>query len=216
AGRLGVLPRPLSFDGRPIRAAISHTFMVEPGSRSSLAALALARAFLSGGQDLSIAEGGGPSRRILERFGGSTSLLLSLRWSRPLRPSRYLLSLLKRRGLAAPVRWALAPLCAAADTLAPAFLGGTARLAAPRWAGEDLTTGDLLECMSRVCAERSLRPVYDGATLEWLLDLLARRQGRGSLQRVGVRDGAGEMVGWFVYYLNPGGISEVVQIGAGK
>jgi len=216
AGCLGVMPRPMSFEGRPIQAAISHTFMVEPGSRSSLAALALARAFLSGGQDLSIAEGGGPSRRILERFGGSTSLLYSLRWTRPLRPSRYLLSLLKRRGLAAPVRWALAPLCAAADALAPAFLGGTARLARPRGAGEDLTTGDHLECMSQVSADRSLRPAYDGNTLEWLLDLLANRQGRGTLQRVGVRDGAGELVGWYVYYLNPGGISEVVQFGAGK
>jgi len=216
AGCLGVMPRPMSFGGRPIQAAISHTFMVEPGSRSSLAALALARAFLSGGQDLSIAEGGGPSRRILERFGGSTSLLLSLRWTRPLRPGRYLLSLLKRRGLAAPLRWALAPLGAAADALAPAFLGRTARLAPPREAGEELTTGELLECMSRVCADRSLCPTYDSNALDWLLDLLAKGQGRGALQRVGVRDGLGEMVGWYIYYLNPGGISEVVQVGAGK
>src|SRR2546428_7119045 len=103
AGCLGVMPRRMSFEGRPIEAAISHTFMVEPGSRSSLAALALARTFLSGVQDLSIAEGGGPSRRILERFGGSTSLLYSLRWTRPLRPSRYVLSILKRRGLPAAV-----------------------------------------------------------------------------------------------------------------
>ncbi len=185
AGCLGVMPRPMSFGGRPIQAAISHTFMVEPGSRSSLAALALARAFLSGGQDLSIAEGGGPSRRILERFGGSTSLLLSLRWTRPLRPGRYLLSLLKRRGLAAPLRWALAPLGAAADALAPAFLGRTARLAPPREAGEELTTGDLLECMSRVCADRSLCPTYDSNALDWLLNLLAKGQGRYQRGRAG-------------------------------
>ena len=216
AGCLGVMPRSMLLEGRPIRAAISHTFMVEPGSRSSLAGLALARAFLSGGQDLSIAEGGSPSRRILDRFGGSTSLLFSLRWTRPLRPSRYLLSLLKRRGLAAPVRWAFAPLCAAADALAPVLLGKTARLARPRWAGEGLTTGDLLECLSRVSADRSLRPAYDRESLEWLLGLLAKRKGRGILQRVGVRDGAGDLVGWYLYYLNPGGISEVVQIGAGR
>src|SRR3989442_1191402 len=106
AGCLGVMPRRMLLEGRPIRAAISHTFMVEPGSRSSLAALALARAFLSGGQDLSIPEGGSPSRRILDRFGGSTSLLFSLRWTRPLRPTRFLLSLLKRPRLAAPLPWA--------------------------------------------------------------------------------------------------------------
>src|SRR4029077_9690527 len=65
AGCLGVLPRAMLLDGRPIQAAVSHTFMVAPGSRSNLAALSLARGFLSGHQELSIAEGGTPSRRIL-------------------------------------------------------------------------------------------------------------------------------------------------------
>ncbi len=216
AGCLGVMPRPMSFEGRPIQAAISHTFMVEPGSRSSLAALALARTFLSGGQDLSIAEGGTPSSRILERFGGSTSLLFSLRWTRPLRPSRYLLSFLSRRGLAAPVSWAITPLCAAADALAPVILGAPALLARPRLTGEDLGTDDLLECLSRVTAERSLRPEYDRESLNWLLNLLARKRDRGLFQRVAVRDAAGDVLGWYLFYLNRGGISEVVQIGARK
>ena len=216
AGCLGVMPRRMLLDGRPVRAAISHTFMVEPGSRSSLAALALARTFLSGVQDLSIAEGGGPSRRILERFGGSTSLLYSLRWTRPLRPSRYVLSILKRRGLPAAVSWGLAPVCSAVDALAPLVLGEPVRLPRPRWAGEGLTTDDLLEGLSRVSADRSLRPAYDRESLEWLLDLLARKKGRGLFQRVAVRDAAGDMMGWYLYYINSGGISEVVQIGAQK
>jgi len=216
AGCLGVMPRRMRFEGRPIEAAISHTFMVEPGSRSTLAALELARTFLSGDQDLSIAEGGTPSSRILERFGGSTSLLFSLRWTRALRPSRYLLSFLSRRGLAAPVSWAVAPLCAAADALAPLILGAPALLARPRLTGEDLGTDDLLECLSRVAAERSLRPEYDRESLNWLLDLLARKRDRGLFQRVAVRDAAGEVLGWYLFYLNRGGISEVVQIGARK
>jgi GNAT acetyltransferase-like protein len=216
AGCLGVMPRRMLLDGRPIQAAISHTFMVEPGSRSSLAALALARTFLSGGQDLSIAEGGSPSLRILERFGGTTSLLYSLRWTRPLRPSRYVLSILKRRGLPAAVSWGLAPVCSAVDALAPLVLGEGARLPRPRRAGEDLTTDDLLEGLSRVSADQSLRPAYDRMSLAWLLDLLAGKKGRGVLQRVAVRDASGDLIGWYIYYLNPGGISEVVQIGASK
>jgi hypothetical protein len=216
AGCLGVVPRTMLFEGRPIEAAVSHTFMVEPGSRSSLAALALARAFLAGGQDLSIAEGGGASRRILERFGGSTSLLLSLRWTRPLRPSRYVLSILKRRGLAAVASWACAPFCFAADALAPLVLGEPVRLARPRSTGGELTTDDLLECLSRLTVDRSLRPQYDRASLEWLLNLLANRRRRGLFQRVAVRDGAGDLLGWYLYYLNAGGISEVVQVGARK
>src|SRR3989454_4487110 len=213
AGCLGVMPRKMHFEGRPIEAAISHTFMVEPGSRSSLAALALARTFLSGGQDLSIAEGGTPSSRILERFGGSTSLLLSLRWTRPLRPSRYLLSFLSRRGLAAPVSWAIPPLCAAADALAPVILGAPALLARPRLTGEDLGTDDLLECLSRVTAERSLRPAYDRESLNWLLNLLARKRDRGLFQRVAVRDAAGDVLGWYLFYLNRGGVNAGGQNG---
>jgi len=44
------------------------------------------------------------------------------------------------------------------------------------------------------------------------------RGGRGAFE-IGLAeetDGAGDMVGWYLYYLNPGGISEVVQIGARK
>ena len=216
AGCLGVMPRPMLLAGRPIQAAISHTFMVEPGSRSSLAALALARAFVSGSQDLSIAEGGSPSRRILERFGGTTSLVYSLRWTRPLRPTRYLLSCLRRRGLAAAATLSLAPLCSAADAIAPLVLGESARLARPRGTGEDLTPDDLLEMLSHTAADRSLRPAYDRQSLAWLLDLLAKKKHRGLFRRVGLRDGAGDLLGWYLYFLNPGGISEVVQIGARK
>src|SRR5712691_6389509 len=56
-GCLGVMPRRMSMDGRPIRAAISHTFMVAPEARTTMAAIQLLQAFLAGPQDLSIAEG---------------------------------------------------------------------------------------------------------------------------------------------------------------
>jgi hypothetical protein len=214
AGCLGVLPRAMLLDGRPILAAVSHTFMVAPGSRSNLAALSLARGFLSGHQEMSIAEGGTPSRRILERFGGSTTLLLSLRWTRPLRASRYILSLLKRRGLPAAVAWACAPFCSAADALAPLLVGEPVRLPRPRSTGEALGSDELLDCLSRMTVDRSIRPVYDRRSLEWLLALLERRKGRGLLKRVAVRSGAGELLGWYLYYLQEGGISEVVQVGA--
>lgn len=213
-GCLGVMPRRMRIGGRSIRAAISHSFMVEPGSRASLAALALARAFLAGGQDVSIAEGGGPSRRILESLGGSTSLLYSLRWTRPLRPGRYILSYLGRRGLPAAVSAALAPLGAAADMLAPRIVGASIRVARSRLTGQNLTAGDLLACLSGTAADRALRPRYDGEFIEWFLDLLAARRGRGRFEKVAVRDASGAIVGWYLFYLNPGGISEVVQIGA--
>jgi hypothetical protein len=214
AGCLGVMPRRMTLAGRPILTAISHTFMVAPGRRASLAGLELAKAFLSGPQDLTVAEGGDASRRILGRFGGSTSLLYSLRWTRPLRPTRYVLSVLRRRGLPAVLSWALHPLTRAADAIGPALLPSSARLARPRVTGEPLDGGTLLECLSEFTSDRALRPVYDRDSLRWLVDLLARHDARGALQSVAVRDPAGPIVGWYMYYLKPGGISEVVQIGA--
>lgn len=214
AGCIGVMPRRMWLGSRPVRAVVTHTFMVEPGSRAGLAAIDLAGALLAARQDLLLAEGGHPSRLILERLGGSTALLYSLRWTRPLRPSRYLLSYLTRRGLPAGLSWPLRPACAAVDAVLPLVLGGPLR--APRsWlASEDLAIDVLLRAMSESSDERMLRPEYDRASLSWLLDLLASRTDRGRFLRVGVRDDRGDLAGWYLYYLNPGGISEVVQIGA--
>jgi hypothetical protein len=213
-GCLGVMPRPMSIDGRSFSAAISHTFMVEPDSRADLAALSLARAFLSGRQELSIAEGGEASRRILERLGGSSSLLYSIRWTRPLRPGRYLLALLRRRGLPRPLAWGLHPLCVAADLLAPRVIRGAPRPPAPRGSGETAGDGLLLEGIAEVSGGRALHPLYDRHSLGWLLALLEERRDRGRLRRVVVRDRRGAILGFYLYYLNRGGVSEVVQVGA--
>ncbi len=212
-GCLGMMPRRMTFEGRAIQAAVSHHFMVEPSSRASLAGLALAKRFLEGPQDLSLAEGGDLSRRLLEGLGGATSLLFSLHWTRPLRPSRYVLAFLRKRRLPAGVAAVLAPLCYAADALGPHLRTGPFRLPHPDLASEDLTVATLIE---GAAAERSraLRPVYDERSLDWLVDLLARRTDRGSLRKRALRDAAGHLAGWYLYYLRPGGTGEVVQIGA--
>ena len=214
AGCLGVMPRPMLLAGRPVRAAITHTFMVEPGSRAALAGMELARTFLDGGQDLSIAEGSQASRRILERFGGRTVLLYSLRWTRPLRPARHLLALLRRRGLPSPVSRALVPFCAVADRLAPLIPERSLRLAAPRLQGGPLDASTLLDALTGLTRGAALRPVYDRASLQWLLDLLARKRVLGEVRGSIVREPSGELAGWYVYFLNRGGIGEVVQVGA--
>jgi len=66
-GCLGVMPRRLWMGRRPIRAVVTHTFMVEPGSRAGLSALDLAGALLAAPQDLLIAEGGAPSAYSVTR-----------------------------------------------------------------------------------------------------------------------------------------------------
>jgi len=74
AGFLGVMPRRMSIRGRPIQAAVSSQFIVEPGRRSTMAAVHLMKTFMSGPQDVSIAdEANGLSRKLWESLGGTTA-----------------------------------------------------------------------------------------------------------------------------------------------
>src|SRR4051812_47338820 len=51
-GLMAVLPRPMQFQGKPIRAAVPCQFMVDPERRNSLIALQLMKKVVSGPQDL--------------------------------------------------------------------------------------------------------------------------------------------------------------------
>lgn len=212
-GCLGVMPRPMWMEGRPIVAAVTHNFMVEPDRRSTLAAMQLIKAFFSGPQDLSVAEGNPISRKLWEGVGGTTSMLYSLRWTRPLRPARYALSLLEKRGLSGWSTGCLRPLSRVVDVLATRL--PTSPLRQPRTArvAEELDPGTLLDGLDRVSSRRPLRPRYDRDSLAWLLEVLTRSAGRGTLRKILVRS-ARRIAGWYLYYVVPDGVGEVVQIGA--
>src|SRR5579863_5124859 len=118
-GFLGVMPRPMWMKGRMIQAAVSSQFIVEPRSRFKLAGVQLLRAFLSGPQDLSLAdEANDSSRAIWERLGGSTALLYSIHWTCTLRPAQYFRLRFGRRKRLAPLAFLSKPFCRAIDTVA--------------------------------------------------------------------------------------------------
>src|SRR5262245_30374879 len=72
AGFAGVVPRRMAFRGRAIRVAVACQFRVDPKRRHGLTALQLARAALSGPQDLFIADGANDmSRHIWAGLGGT-------------------------------------------------------------------------------------------------------------------------------------------------
>jgi len=50
--------------------------------------------------------------------------------------------------------------------------------------------------------------------VEWLFSVLSRKDKYGQLRKVLVRKPDGAVAGWYIYYANPGGLSEVLQIGA--
>lgn len=212
-GCLGVVPRPMTLSGKPVMAAISHSFLVQPSSRASLAALHLVREFLAGPQDLAMCQGDDISRKLWEMTGGATSQIYSLCWTRPLKPSRYVLSFLKRRGLSAGAVAVLDPCCRIVDALSPRFASNAFTLPANDADGADMDGDTLCESLPRVTASRSLTPTYNAGTASWMLETLTANPARGGLHKTIVRDGD-RVLGWYVYFLQADGMAEVVQLAA--
>src|SRR5690349_15035049 len=89
-GFIGVLPRPMTLGGAPLRAAVSTQLMVDPESREPLAAIQLTKALIAGPQDLTYTDGSNEiSARLWERAGGEVVPLKSLEWMRILRPTSF-------------------------------------------------------------------------------------------------------------------------------
>ncbi|MGE5624346.1 MAG: hypothetical protein ACM3ZT_02235 [Bacillota bacterium] len=216
-GCVGVLPRPMWFKGRRITAAVTHSFMVEPGRRATLAAVHLVKRFFSGPQDLSLAEVNNVSRRIWESAGGHASLLYGLRWTRPLQPGRYILSFLKNRGLPTTAAWLLEPACRFMDLVAPHISGSYLRLQEPEGTSPaELDPQVLCDSLPHFTGDRSLKPIYEPHGADWLMRTLTTNSRYGSFRKTVVRDGAGGVRGWYLYFMRPNGVVEVAQLAAGR
>lgn len=213
AGCLGSMPRPMLLDGEPIRAVVSHNFLVAPGQRDGLAAIQLMRALMAGKPDLTLADGNATARKISEALGAKTLLPRSNRWFRVLRPAGLGVHLMNE-GLTIPsgVHRALAGLSAVPDTIARALSGSPLRNT-PVAADEGLDARSLVELMNRLTEHLSLRPVYTEQTLSWLLEIL-RRTRRDQSLRIGAVRASEVVVGWYVYYSRAGGVGRVLQLGA--
>jgi hypothetical protein len=214
-GFLGVTPRRMLLDGHAVRVAVSSQFMVEPGSRAQLGAVKLLRAFAAGPQDLSLAdEANEASRRIWEAVGGSTALLYGLYWLRPLRPAGCVVRRLEQRGTHPAAVSAWGAVGRVADAVLDRLPGAPLRPRAPADPGGVLDGETLARGLADVGRRFRLRPIYDPGTLEWLFGVLAGKRGQGAFQRVAVRGPGHEPLGWYLYYSNPGGVGEVLQVGA--
>jgi hypothetical protein len=215
-GFYAVMPRRMLLSGRVLRVAVGCQFMVDPQQCDALTAFRLGKVFLSGPQDLSLADGAtDQSRRMWTAIGGTASLLYSLHWTRPLRPARYLLRLLERhRHALRPLMLAARPVTAAADALA-AWLPPNRVYRQIDGLREDLLdVPTMLQCLPAMLDGTALRPLYDAHSLAWLLDEAARKTRHGSLRGRAVLDAQNRAVGWYLYYARAGGIGEVLQVAA--
>jgi hypothetical protein len=71
----------------------------------------------------------------------------------------------------------------------------------------------VVENLEAVTDRMRLRPAYDEEFLEWLFGQVGLVETRGELRRRLVEH-EGRVLGWYVYYLLPGGISQVLQVAA--
>src|SRR5262249_5263172 len=210
-GFIGIIPRRMLLHGRPIRAATSMHFMVEPGSRSTLAGVQLLKTFFSVPQDLSLTDSAGAvGRKIWEGLGGSTALAYSINWTRLLRPSRYVLRLLERKNrLLRVFARLLRPLCPIVDAMASRALPHRFGKATASLKEADLDKETLMAGIAQFTSGYALRPDYDPDSLFWLLAKADRLAAPGALRKLALRNAGGELVGWCLYELRADGLGEV-------
>ena len=218
SGFLGVVPRPMRVKGKPATAAVATNFIVDPKGRSGPGGgLKLLRTFFQGPQDFSIAdEANETSRVVWEGLGGTTSLLHSIHWTRPLRPMQLGLSFVSKRRSMAPVAAIARPVAKICDALAVRVPQTPFHLSPPDLSGEEADLSTLMECFNDLAPKRMVQPNYDIKTLEWTVHLATRRRLLGQFQKVAVRNKRSEIVGLYLYYRNPGGLGEVLHMSAKK
>ncbi len=214
-GFLGVVSREMVFQGKPIVAAMSSQFVVHPDSRSQMVGIRLLQEYFNGPQDLSIAdEANDTAKKLWEGFGGATALLYSLYWTRALRPAQFAQSLVQKRKRLAPWIAGLHPLVRVLDMVAERFPGNPLR--PPRTDASARSVGHerLWSYLSEFDGLHALRPEYSLAVWQWILQRAQDKRHCGTLQHMAVTDDKYEPIGWYLYYLNPGGISEVLSMAA--
>jgi hypothetical protein len=213
-GFVGIVPRRVVMNGHHYQAVVSSQFIVDPTSHVGIVALRLAKAYLEGPQDLSIAdEANDVSRKLWEGLGGTTALLLSIYWTRPLRPARLAMSYLRRRRVFAPLAAAASPLVTVADTLATRLPGSHFRQSEPSASAGDLCGRTVLAHAPEFCDPTSLRVEYDDRTFRWLLDRAANRSAGGRLLKATLSNGQ-KILGWYICHLDRDGVANVAQLAA--
>ncbi len=212
-GFVGIFPGRFEYRGRPVRAAIAGSLMVEHPEREPLAGAKLMRSVIGGPQDISISETTNPvSQGLWQRLGGRVVPLFSLDWFRVLRPGRAALSLVSEL---MPRASMLAPAAGAAD-----WIGGrwTKRYLAPKAPvaplKSDLAALDMefAAAILDLADSTDFRPRWSEGDLRWFLDQAAAKARYGALHRAIVRDGKDNLAGCYLYHGKPGGIGRVLNV----
>jgi len=215
AGFLGVVPRPMEFREKPIRAAVATQFMVDRERYRGPAAFELLNRFFAGPQELSFTDGAAEATHPLwSAAGGWGAPLYSFNWLRVLRPlgtargfagrTTGFVRLASRLGtsLAAPLDFVLSRV--PHEALRPPF---------SNCIGRPADAASLFERIRETPSRDQLRPAYDRSSFEWLLSQAARARRNGDLRMATVHTPDGSFCGWYICYTRPRGAGTLLQIG---
>jgi hypothetical protein len=221
----GSLARHGRFDGRPIRIACGVNLVSRPDARRRGLGAILTRAYLAGPQDLTITDRATDQmREIWTLLGGQIAHLGCVDWIRVFRPSTLAAGRIARRPLdpSRPVGKLSAALavaspftsrmCSGLDVAAARVGPWFSEPPEPQGTSEELTPESMLEHLPLVADQVRLHVAYDPPFLTWLFTELAAVRERGSLVAKLVRGRGGGVLGWYIYYLKPEGVSHVVQV----
>jgi hypothetical protein len=214
AGFLGVMPRPMLINQESVQMAISHNFMVDPESRASLGSVSLAKAFFAGPQTLSVCQPADETSRKLWRACGATpARLYSFTWVWPLRPMAYVVDRLQDHAIPSTLRTVGTHLAKLLDR-GGRFTGMSVfHPPVHQHACEELTAEGLLDCIREFSSNRVLKPVYNEQTFKWIFNALQGKRRLGKLIGRQVRRDDGQRLGYYLYYANTNGVSQVLQVG---
>lgn len=212
-GFLGVIPRPMEFRGRPIRAATITTWLVDRNLHRGLAGMKLLRQLFMGPQDFSYVDGASnEASSVYTALGAQVSHLYSFNWVRPLRPFQTARGLFDRVGLP-KLKGVAGLLTTPADWLLSKMPLPILRAPKSPFTSKSSSPAELLECIQESRGRESLKPAYAMPSFGWLMSHAARGTGHKELRMKVTYGPDGARTGWFVYYSTPGKPAYVLQIG---
>jgi len=214
-GFLGVIPRPMEFRGRPIRAATITVWLVDHQLHRGLAGMKLLRHLLNGPQDFSFTDGAGnETGSIYTALGARVSSVYSFNWVRVLRPFQTARGVFDRMGgIFRTLKGISGVVTTPLDYLlskAPLGLLGRPK---SQYTFKQVSAAEYLACLKEGQGREALKPAYSMPSFEWLIAQAGKGEKHQGLRMVTVQSPEGARCGWFVQYAIPGRPAYVLQLG---
>lgn len=213
-GFLGVAGRRFTIRGQTYTGTLHSNFAVHPAHRGRGVGGALFRAYLELPRDFAfVDEVGERNRPLHERLGMTVSPAQSLRWIMPLRPMRRLAALVTDKILPKMLRPVGLLPADAMDAVLRHIPRSPYKFKLPDLQVTPLSGSGLASLIAGFQGEDLLRPDTSDGGIEWLVERAKSMHEHGHGQLVlNSLHAKGALVGWYVYYANKGGPSEVLQL----